>query len=88
MSLATEAVTLSGSGLVFINYYQPNVTLEYRAAILTAENFLQSHFTNSVTVGMSFDLQSLGASFSGQNSFGSTPVSYSTFVAALSSHAA
>src|SRR3954465_11698878 len=87
MSLATEAVTLPGSGLVFVNYYQDAVTPAYRAAIITAENFLQSHFTNSVTVGMKFDFASLGASFSAQNGFSTTNVSYSAFAAALSSHA-
>jgi len=88
MSLATESVTLPGSGLVFINYYQPNVTPAYRAAILTAENFLQSHFTNATTVGVSFDFASLGGGFSAQNNFSPTAVSYSAFVAALTSHAA
>ncbi len=87
MSLATEAVTLPGSGLVFVNYYDDSVTQAYRAAILTAENYLQSHFTNATTVGVSFNFASLGGSFSAQNSFGATPVSYATFAAALASHA-
>ena len=87
MSLATESVTLPGSGLVFINYYQPNVTQAYRAAILTAENYLQSHFTDATTVGVSFDFASLSGSFSAQNSFDATPVSYAAYVAALTSHA-
>jgi Ca2+-binding RTX toxin-like protein len=87
MSLATESVTLPGSGLVFVNYYQPNVTPAYRAAILTAENYLQSHFTNATTVGVSFDFASLGGTFSAQNTFDPTPVSYSAYVAALTSHA-
>jgi Ca2+-binding RTX toxin-like protein len=87
MSLATESVTLPGSGLVFVNYYQPSVTPAYRAAILTAENYLQSHFTDATTVGVSFDFASLGGSFSAQNSFDATSVSYSAYVAALTSHA-
>jgi Ca2+-binding RTX toxin-like protein len=87
MTLPTEAVTLAGSGLVFINYYGDGVTDAYRGAILTAENFLQSHFTNPVTVGASFDLQSLGATFSAQNNFNEVSVSYSAYAAALRAHA-
>ena len=87
MSLATESVTLPGSGLVFVNYYDDSVTPAYRAAILTAENYLQSHFTDATTVGVGFNFASLGGSFSAQNSFTSTPVSYSAYVAALASHA-
>ena len=33
MSLPTESVTLAGSGLVFINAYDPTVTEAYRSAI-------------------------------------------------------
>ena len=87
MSLATESVSLAGSGLVFVNYYDASVTDAYRGAILTAENFLQSHFTNAVTVGMQFDFAALGAGFSAQNNFSTTAVSYGRFVAALSGHA-
>ena len=87
MSLDTESVTQPGSGLVFVNYYGAGVTEAYRGAIISAETFLASHFTNSVTVGVSFDLQSLGATFSGQNSFSGVGVSYATLTAALRSHA-
>jgi Ca2+-binding RTX toxin-like protein len=87
MTLPTEAVTLAGSGLVFVNTYGPTVSDAYRSAVITAENFLQSHFTNSVTVGVDFNFQPLGAGFSAQNNFSETPVSYSTFTAALRAHA-
>jgi Ca2+-binding RTX toxin-like protein len=87
MTLATESISLAGSGLVFVNYYDAGVTDAYRGAIITAENFLQSHFTNAVTVGMEFDLQPLGQKFSAQNNFSTTQVSYSRFVGALSGHA-
>jgi len=87
MTLPTEAVTFAGSGLVFVNYYGAGVTDAYRSAILTAENTLQSHFTNQVTVGVHFDLQPLGAGFSAQNNFSDTPVSYSAFRSALAAHA-
>jgi Ca2+-binding RTX toxin-like protein len=87
MTLPTEAVTLAGSGLVFINAYDASVTDAYRSAIISAENFLQSHFTNSVTVNLEFDLQSLGSGVSAQNQFGTISVSYATYAAALRSHA-
>src|SRR5207248_518917 len=54
-----ETVTLSGSGLTFINTYGSGVNDAYHTAIIAAENFFQSHFTNSVTLRMNFDLQSL-----------------------------
>ena len=87
MSLDAENVTQPGSGLVFHNSYGAGVTEAYRAAIVTAENELQSHFTNSVTVGVNFKFQALGQGFSAQNNFSETPVSYSSFAAALRSHA-
>ena len=87
MSLDTESVTLAGSGLVFVNYYGAGVSDAYRGAVISAENYLQSQFTNSVTVGVSFDLQSLGQTFSAQNSFSTTSVSFATLTAALRGHA-
>ena len=67
MSLAAENVTQPGSALVFHNSYGAGVTEAYRAAIVTAEHELQSHFINSVTVEMHFDMRSLGAGFSAQS---------------------
>jgi Ca2+-binding RTX toxin-like protein len=87
MSLPTEAVTLAGSGLVFINSYSASVTDAYRSAVLSAENFLQSHFTNSVTVSVNFDYAALGANFSAENNFSATPVSFAAFTNALRTHA-
>jgi Ca2+-binding RTX toxin-like protein len=87
MTLSTEAVTLAGSGLVFINDYDATVSDAYRGAILSAENFLQSHFTNALTVNMTFDLQNLGAGASASNNFTEVDVSYQTFTAALRAHA-
>ena len=84
----SETVTLLGSGMVFINTYGSLVSSAFRTAIITAENFFQSHFSNQVTLNMSFDLGSLGSQFSGENHF--TPVrnvAYSTLVKALSSQA-
>jgi Ca2+-binding RTX toxin-like protein len=87
MSLPTETVSLAGSGLVFQNWYGPGVTDAYRSAILTAENDFQSHFTNAVTVVMSFDLQSMSAGFSARNDFNVVHVSYDAYVSALTAHA-
>jgi hypothetical protein len=84
----SETVTLSGSGMVFINTYGSQVSSAFRTAIITAENFFQSHFNNQVTLNMSFDLGSLGSQFSGQNHFDPVRnVTYTNFVKALSSHA-
>ena len=86
MTLATESVTLAGSGLVFINYYGAGVTDAYRGAVITAENYLQSHFTNATTVGMDFEFTPLGQNFSAENNFSSIRVGYSQFTAALAAH--
>jgi Ca2+-binding RTX toxin-like protein len=86
MTLPTEAVTLAGSGLVFINRYDASVTDAYRSAIITAENFLQSHFTNSVTASVDFLFAPLGAGTTAQNNFSQTDVSYSSLATALRGH--
>jgi hypothetical protein len=72
---------------VFNNTYGSGVSTTFRNEIVAAENFFQSHFTNSCTINCSFDLQSLSPGVSGQNSFNAVSVSYSTFVNALASHA-
>src|SRR5471032_1964836 len=87
MTLSTEAVTLAGSGLVFINDYDATVSDAYRGAILSAENFLQSHFTNSLTVNMTFDEEALGAGSSAENNFTQVNVSYASLTSALRAHA-
>jgi Ca2+-binding RTX toxin-like protein len=87
MTLPTEAVTLAGSGLVFINDYKATVGDAYRSAIITAENALQSHFTNQLTVSVDFDFAPLSAGSSASNNFSEVTVSYAAFTAALRSHA-
>lgn len=87
MTLATEAVSLPTSGLVFINSYGASVSDAYRAAIVTAENYLQLHFTNQVTISIDFDQQSLGAGVAAQNSYSTIKFSYSALSAALQGHA-
>lgn len=87
MSLAAENVTQPGSALVFHNSYGAGVTEAYRAAIVTAEHELQSHFINSVTVEMHFDMRSLGAGFSAQNTYQQVAATYADLVTALTTHA-
>lgn len=88
MTFAPEAVTQAGSGLVFINYYDPSVGAAYRGAIVAAEHELQGHFTNQVTIGVEFDMQSMGQAFAASNTFEAVTVGYAAFVNALSAHAA
>lgn len=84
----SETVTLAGSQLVFHNTYLSGVTDAYRTAVLAAENELQSHISNSITVSVSFGFQNLGSGFIAQNNFGNVVnVNYSTLRAALISHA-
>jgi len=87
MPFDTEAVTSAGSGLVFINSYDASVTDAYRSAIIAAENELQSHFTNAVTISANFTLSSLSATSAASNQFSTVNVSYSAFTTALRSHA-
>ncbi|HEX3367094.1 NF038122 family metalloprotease [Phenylobacterium sp.] len=87
MPLPTETVSQAGSGLIFQNWYGDGVTDAFRSAILTAEHDFQSHFTNPVTVVMSFDLQPMSADFSARNDFNIVTVSYDTLVSALKAHA-
>ncbi|MDB5475841.1 MAG: alkaline metalloproteinase [Phenylobacterium sp.] len=87
MPFDPEAVTLPGSGLTFINYYDDTVSAAYRSAIVTAENELQSHFTNPLTISVNFVLGPLSATAAAQNQFSLNTVSYATLAAALRSHA-
>ena len=82
-----ETITLAGSGLVFDNTYSSSVTAAYRSAIIAAEHFYQTEYTNSVTLSMHFDFQSLGPNFAAENSFNTVDVSYSTLKSSLQSHA-
>src|SRR5712675_3717153 len=65
---ASETVTLAGSLLVFVNTYLSGVTDAYRTAVLFAEHELQSHFSNNVTITVSFGFANLNG-FLAQNSF-------------------
>jgi Ca2+-binding RTX toxin-like protein len=87
MTFATESVTEPGSGLVFINSYDDSVSGAYRTAIINAEHELQDHFTNAVTVNVSFTLAPLSGNAAAQNTFTILKVSYADFAAALRAHA-
>ncbi|HSV03407.1 MAG TPA: NF038122 family metalloprotease [Phenylobacterium sp.] len=87
MSLASETVTLAGSGLVFDNSYSANVTDAYRSAIVSAENFFQAHFSNAVTITANFDLAPLASGTAAHNSFFTIRTSYDALVSALRAHA-
>ena len=87
MTLPTEAVTLAGSGLTFINSYDATVTPAYRTAIIAAENFLQEHFTNQLTASIDFSFSPLSSNTSAENNFNEVDVTYSAYRAALAAHA-
>src|SRR5262249_15054696 len=81
-----ETITTPGSGLVFVNTNGAGVTTNFHNAIVAAETYLESHFTNSVTINASFDLQQLNQAFSGQNQFGLVSTTYNQLVGALQAH--
>lgn len=83
----TETISLTGSGVVFVNSYGANVSATFRNEIVAAENYFQTHFTNTATINVSFNLAQLSPQVAGQNSFTYVGVSYSAFVSALQSHA-
>jgi Ca2+-binding RTX toxin-like protein len=87
MAFSSESITSAGSGLVFVNSYDGNVSAQYRSAVITAENYLQSQFTNSVTVDITFSFSALGSGVAAQNSFSTLDVSYAALTAALRAHA-
>ena len=87
MALPNETVTFAGSGIVFNNTYSATVTAQYRTAIITAENYLQAHFTNNAVLNVSFDVKPLTDGNVAENAFFTYPVTYADLVAALTSHA-
>jgi hypothetical protein len=84
---STQTVSLSGSGLIFVNTYESSVSSAYMSAIITAENFYQKNFTNNVTIDLTFGTAT--GSFVAQSNAArdTTPVSYSELKTLLSSHA-
>lgn len=88
MPVSSETVTFAGSSLVFENTYDASVTDGYRAAIITAENYLQAHFSNGVTIRADFSLGTLANDdFIATNNFFVIGTSYTALTDALRSHA-
>ena len=83
----TETITFAGSGMTFVNSYDASVTTAYRSAIITAENFYQSHYSNAVTINESYTTANLGAGAVAQNSFFYQNVSFATLKSVLSANA-
>ena len=84
MTLATESVAQSGNGLVFINTYDASVTPAYRDAVIAAEHEFQAHFTNQVTVNLTFQFSPLDVDKAVAENFpAGIRVSYGAFSAAL-----
>jgi len=86
-AFGTETVTHAGSGLVFVNTYGSGTTTALHDAIVAAETYLETHFTDSVTLNVSFDLQAINPAFSAQDSSASVAVTYDQLVNALQTHA-
>src|SRR5215831_20984570 len=86
---ATQTVTHAGSGLVFINTFGSGALASpaFQNAVIAAETYLEIHFTNSITINASFDLQALNKAFSGQNSFNLVTTNYQSLVNAFQAHA-
>jgi hypothetical protein len=78
-----DKVIWMGSNLVFNNIYDSTVTPEYRAAILSAEHDLQSHFTASKTVVLSEEFSTLSIPGTAANSPNFQAIPYSTLVQKL-----
>ena len=76
----------ASSGLTFVNSFTPDVTQQYRNAVLAAEADLQSKIADTITFHVAFDFKPLNG-FSGSNSFPVFQVSYADFKAALTKHA-
>jgi Ca2+-binding RTX toxin-like protein len=88
MALPSETITFAGSGIVFNNTYDDGVTAQVRTAIITAENYLQAHFTDTATVNVTFNFDHMGASGDiANNAYPADTVSFAQLVAAMTAHA-
>jgi hypothetical protein len=87
-SSTIQTVTLPGSGLVFVNTYEPNISQNYVNAIIGAENFYQGQISTSLMLDFTFGLANGGVNgFVGENNQNGLNVSYATLKSALISHA-
>ena len=82
----TQVVTLAGSELKFVNTYDSGVSSSYISAIIAAENFYQEHFSNNVTIDITFGMAT--GSFVAQSNAArdTTLVSYSQLLTLLTTH--
>jgi Ca2+-binding RTX toxin-like protein len=87
MPLSGETVALAGSGVVFNNTYDAGVTDAVRASIIGAENYLQAHFTDNVTLNVAFNFDPGTPGDVASNVFHTYTVSYGQVVDALTAHA-
>jgi len=88
MPITSETVTAAGSSLVFVNTYDASVTDGYRAAILTAETYLQSHFSNPVVIHAEFGVAALDSTLAvADNHFFAVHLTYNAFTSALRANA-
>jgi Ca2+-binding RTX toxin-like protein len=87
MPLSSETISFAGSGIVFNNSYDAGVTDAVRTAIVSAENYLQAHFTDSLTLNVAFNYDPEGPNDIASNAFNVYPISYTQLVGALSAHA-
>jgi Ca2+-binding RTX toxin-like protein len=87
MTVPNETITFAGSGIVFNNSYDSGVTPQVRDAIVAAENYLQAHFTDTVTLNAVFTFDAMGANQAANNTFIFYQTPYADLVAALTSHA-
>jgi hypothetical protein len=85
---SSETVAFANSGIVFVNTYTANVTQAYKNNILAAEQDIATHWSNSITLKLTFDAQARGTNtFLATNSWPSfVAVSYTALKNALTAH--
>ncbi|MBS0361143.1 MAG: hypothetical protein JSR98_07160, partial [Proteobacteria bacterium] len=87
MPFSNETVTLAGSGIVFNNSYDAGVTDQVHTAIITAENYLQAHFTDNVVLNVAYQFDPGGPNDIASNLYFPQAVTYDQLVTALTAHA-
>src|SRR5579863_1113377 len=84
----TNTVSVPGSGLVFDNTFESDVTAGFENCIISAEDTLASEWTNSITLNMDFDTADYVPLYNAAyNSFPALTVTYAQLTGALAAHA-
>jgi hypothetical protein len=85
---SNETVAFANSGIVFVNTYTARVTQAYKNNISAAEQDIAAHWTNSITLKLTFDAQAKGTNtFLASNTWPSfVAVSYTALKNALTAH--